>query len=575
MLCFFADWNPQVDLQSRERAWRLGQQRPVTVYRLITRGTIEEKIYERQIFKIMLSNRILLDPKQKALVSKSLLKELFTLTDFNFATTAAVQSSRSSNRKSNTSTEYDEEYLSFPSAGLVDIHTNATNSSASSSSSAVTAVGSIGDSEENVIADVIVSDNHDDFQVTATDMFSSASILPSGADECADEDDGADDEIDEEDEDTAGVASGKDMKKVLAAKRAHKRLMRRLHTHDAPVIPRPLPLLQPQSEEEDGEVRETFPSSATAASSSCSSSSSLRATPPSARPGAPTAVPVTVKPTTGSLDDNSLIVIRKVRIQEPDPNELETKGRSKKGKENISVKTDDTTAVPTQKVLSDDKELLQLLFSDKVISSVYDHEYLESGGVSKSKGASSLEKEASRKVESALLTLQKSAPAYIPPVNPSTGVSSSSSSAQQSSSSSTLLANIRKRKQEGVVAVPAVGEPATNVTGTKVRAPEVILRRSVYTEHSRAPSAVMVRAAMDRVKDSAQKGGNLEECGGGSLHGTIARRIRTLFQQRGPQLTTEYLLRQFSDLGDQYAVVFRSCLKQCARKVGSGLWEEI
>jgi SNF2 family DNA or RNA helicase len=41
------DWNPSTDLQARERAWRIGQQKDVTVYRLLTAGTIEEKIYHR------------------------------------------------------------------------------------------------------------------------------------------------------------------------------------------------------------------------------------------------------------------------------------------------------------------------------------------------------------------------------------------------------------------------------------------------------------------------------------------------------------------------------------------------
>lgn len=34
-------------LQARERAWRIGQKKEVTVYRLLTAGTIEEKIYHR------------------------------------------------------------------------------------------------------------------------------------------------------------------------------------------------------------------------------------------------------------------------------------------------------------------------------------------------------------------------------------------------------------------------------------------------------------------------------------------------------------------------------------------------
>ena len=37
-------WNPAVEDQASDRAHRIGQQRPVTVYRLVARNTIEEKI---------------------------------------------------------------------------------------------------------------------------------------------------------------------------------------------------------------------------------------------------------------------------------------------------------------------------------------------------------------------------------------------------------------------------------------------------------------------------------------------------------------------------------------------------
>ena len=37
-------WNPAIEEQASDRAYRIGQQNPVTVYRLIARGTIEEKI---------------------------------------------------------------------------------------------------------------------------------------------------------------------------------------------------------------------------------------------------------------------------------------------------------------------------------------------------------------------------------------------------------------------------------------------------------------------------------------------------------------------------------------------------
>ncbi|KAL7542684.1 hypothetical protein ACHAXR_011990 [Thalassiosira sp. AJA248-18] len=79
VLLYDPDWNPQTDAQARERAWRFGQKRDVTVYRLITAGTIEEKIYQRQIFKTALTNQVLQDPKQRRLFSQKDLKDLFTL----------------------------------------------------------------------------------------------------------------------------------------------------------------------------------------------------------------------------------------------------------------------------------------------------------------------------------------------------------------------------------------------------------------------------------------------------------------------------------------------------------------
>jgi DNA excision repair protein ERCC-6 len=49
------------------------------VYRLCTAGTIEEKIYQRQIFKTALTNRVLQDPRQKRLFSQKDLHDLLTL----------------------------------------------------------------------------------------------------------------------------------------------------------------------------------------------------------------------------------------------------------------------------------------------------------------------------------------------------------------------------------------------------------------------------------------------------------------------------------------------------------------
>jgi DNA excision repair protein ERCC-6 len=55
----------------------------VTIYRLITAGTIEEKIYQRQIFKTAMTNKVLQDAKQRRLFSQRDLKDLFSLSADN------------------------------------------------------------------------------------------------------------------------------------------------------------------------------------------------------------------------------------------------------------------------------------------------------------------------------------------------------------------------------------------------------------------------------------------------------------------------------------------------------------
>ncbi|KAI9122096.1 hypothetical protein K1719_006785 [Acacia pycnantha] len=79
VIIFDPDWNPSTDVQARERAWRIGQTRDVTVYRLITRGTIEEKVYHRQIYKHFLTNKILKNPQQKRFFKARDMKDLFTM----------------------------------------------------------------------------------------------------------------------------------------------------------------------------------------------------------------------------------------------------------------------------------------------------------------------------------------------------------------------------------------------------------------------------------------------------------------------------------------------------------------
>ncbi|KAL8951956.1 MAG: hypothetical protein Q9222_002108, partial [Ikaeria aurantiellina] len=47
VILYDSDWNPQQDLQAQDRAHRIGQTRPVIVYRLATKGTVEQTLLEK------------------------------------------------------------------------------------------------------------------------------------------------------------------------------------------------------------------------------------------------------------------------------------------------------------------------------------------------------------------------------------------------------------------------------------------------------------------------------------------------------------------------------------------------
>ncbi|KAG9248016.1 chromodomain helicase-like protein [Calycina marina] len=54
VIIFDSDWNPQADLQAMARAHRIGQKKPVTIYRLVSKETVEEEVLERARNKLML-----------------------------------------------------------------------------------------------------------------------------------------------------------------------------------------------------------------------------------------------------------------------------------------------------------------------------------------------------------------------------------------------------------------------------------------------------------------------------------------------------------------------------------------
>ncbi|XP_053291808.1 lymphoid-specific helicase isoform X2 [Pleuronectes platessa] len=59
VIIFDSDWNPQADLQAQDRCHRIGQTKPVLVYRLVTANTIDQKILERASAKRKLEQMVI------------------------------------------------------------------------------------------------------------------------------------------------------------------------------------------------------------------------------------------------------------------------------------------------------------------------------------------------------------------------------------------------------------------------------------------------------------------------------------------------------------------------------------
>uniref|UniRef100_A0A8C6TB48 Excision repair cross-complementation group 6-like n=1 Tax=Neogobius melanostomus TaxID=47308 RepID=A0A8C6TB48_9GOBI len=101
-------WNPATDAQAVDRAYRIGQKENVVVYRLITCGTVEEKIYRRQVFKDSLIRQNTGDKKDPfRYFSKQELRELFTLEETKSSSTQ-LQLQTMHSRQRRTDAELDE-----------------------------------------------------------------------------------------------------------------------------------------------------------------------------------------------------------------------------------------------------------------------------------------------------------------------------------------------------------------------------------------------------------------------------------------------------------------------------------
>ncbi|KAK3157704.1 hypothetical protein QOZ80_2AG0126760 [Eleusine coracana subsp. coracana] len=74
-------WNPTHDLQAIYRVWRYGQTKPVYAYRLMAHGTMEEKIYKRQVTKEGLAARVVDRQQVSRTISREEMLHLFEFGD--------------------------------------------------------------------------------------------------------------------------------------------------------------------------------------------------------------------------------------------------------------------------------------------------------------------------------------------------------------------------------------------------------------------------------------------------------------------------------------------------------------
>ncbi|KAI8049215.1 SNF2 family N-terminal domain-containing protein [Syncephalis plumigaleata] len=82
VILFDSDWNPQMDLQAQDRVHRIGQTRPVIIYRLVTSNTLESRVLEcatakRKLEKLVIHRGRFRDAMDRSTVSAPLgMKEL-------------------------------------------------------------------------------------------------------------------------------------------------------------------------------------------------------------------------------------------------------------------------------------------------------------------------------------------------------------------------------------------------------------------------------------------------------------------------------------------------------------------
>ncbi|SPQ96198.1 DNA repair and recombination protein RAD54B [Plasmodiophora brassicae] len=105
LVLFDNDWNPATDEQAMARIWRDGQRFPCVIYRLLTVGGIDEKIFQRQLTKQELA--LVIDNKDQNVqrMSRDDLKQLFSLRcDEQYCQTMAMLEEKGADASTDPST---------------------------------------------------------------------------------------------------------------------------------------------------------------------------------------------------------------------------------------------------------------------------------------------------------------------------------------------------------------------------------------------------------------------------------------------------------------------------------------
>eukprot|EP00041_Stephanoeca_diplocostata_P032472 m.1040818 g.1040818 ORF g.1040818 m.1040818 type:complete len:241 (+) comp24155_c0_seq29:2718-3440(+) len=96
LVLFDPDWNPATDKQAAARVWRDGQKRRCYVYRFLTSGTIEEKVFQRQMSKEGLQSIVVDDKMTVNAQSAEDLRNIFQLDDTDSSTHDSLKCKRCS-----------------------------------------------------------------------------------------------------------------------------------------------------------------------------------------------------------------------------------------------------------------------------------------------------------------------------------------------------------------------------------------------------------------------------------------------------------------------------------------------